>query len=130
MVRPAPVTEAPCGTCRLCCFHQVIVLHPEKGDDPKLYVTIPGRHPTTGQPAYLLPKNPDGSCFYLGEAGCTIYGQHPVMCKAFHCAKAFESFMAMPRAERRRRLKDSRLDQPTIDKGREMHALRPKGDAP
>lgn len=109
-----------CGACTRCCHGQMIVLHPERGDDPKQFVTRAGHHPITGRPAYIIPNKPDGSCHYLGDAGCEIWGKHPVMCQVYDCRSDFLKFKTLPRPERRRLIKAGLTDPALIERGREL----------
>lgn len=115
-----------CGACTLCCRGQIIVLHPERGDDPKAFVTRAGLHPITGEPAYIIPNKPDGSCHYLGAEGCTIWNRHPIMCRTYRCDEDFLKFKKLSRPDRRRRMRAGSLDMKLIERGREMAE---KGDA-
>ena len=66
--QPLPV---PCNGCRLCCIAQLVLLFPDRGDDPASYQTR--RLDTPKGPVEVLDHKPNGECVYLGEAGCTIY---------------------------------------------------------
>lgn len=112
--------KVDCGTCRRCCIGQTIVLHPEAGDDPKKFVTRPGTHPVSGAPAYIIPQNADGSCFYLGAGGCTIWEAKPAMCSFYSCVRDFQKFTALSRPERRRRIRAGTLDMNLINRGAEL----------
>lgn len=51
-------------------------------DDPARYAG----HLEVNQGGYLvLTRRADGACTYLGEDGCTIWPNHPVVCRAFDC---------------------------------------------
>jgi Fe-S-cluster containining protein len=69
-----------CDGCTACCETGTIVLHPALGDDPSRYdcELVEGI-------GYVLKKKPDGTCIYLGDGSCTIWGWHPGVCKAFDC---------------------------------------------
>jgi len=68
-----------CNGCTLCCQKDLIMLHPEHGDVPEDYETIP-----VGD-LFALAHKPNGECIYL-EKGCTIYERRPVICREFDCA--------------------------------------------
>lgn len=69
----------PCGTCRACCSCGYDVdLIPT--DDPRLERTDSPRAPFP-----VLPKNADGSCVYLSEAGCSVYNYRPAACREYDC---------------------------------------------
>ena len=105
---PQPrITKLDCGACRKCCTgHQLIALVEE--DNPANYQCheyAPG--------LWAVDHNAEGDCIYLGEKGCTIWGRHPAVCRAFDCAAlvkrmdegAFDGI-------------DSRLDNDVIREGR------------
>lgn len=73
------LVNVPCNGCRACC-HGVIVLHPALRDDPSQYETeeVPGF-------GMVLKRNPDGSCYYLNNNGCSIWPNTPAVCRAFDC---------------------------------------------
>lgn len=114
--------NVPCGTCTLCC-HQMVVIHPEHGDDPADYVTIRGVHPLTGQPALLLPMV-DGACYYLREGKCATYTNRPAMCRHYDCG---EDYRTHDRAERRRRIKAGTASPALYERGREIEEIRKRG---
>jgi Fe-S-cluster containining protein len=91
-----------CGACRACCRGDAIVLHPEHGDDPTQYETVP--MPEADQKSLdrnlgirrnrvlMLKHGADGNCIYLDEkTGCTIYDRRPLICRQFNCAKMVEA---------------------------------------
>ena len=41
--------NVPCGSCHRCCMGELIVLHPECGDDVFAYETVETTNPLTGQ---------------------------------------------------------------------------------
>lgn len=84
-----------CNGCTLCCQRDAIVLHPESGDDPAQYETIPFVSPITFKQALQLARAPNGDCIYLDRAtGCTIWDRAPVVCREFDCARMYERFGA------------------------------------
>ena len=79
-----------CNGCTLCCDHDIIILHPENGDDPSKYETIEIKHPLTGKPALAIKPSEDGSCRYVVKGkGCTIYDERPAVCKEFDCGRLY-----------------------------------------
>jgi len=98
-----------CGSCRACC-RSLIVLMPEKGDDPGKYRTqvLPNGW-------VALERNADGSCVYLGDGGCTIHPDHPAVCRKFDCADAYDD---STRRERRRKLATGQYDKAIFEAGR------------
>jgi Fe-S-cluster containining protein len=85
-VDPQHITKIECGSCHACC-HQIAVL--TENDDPFKYRT---EILTTvqGERIRILKRNEDGSCTYLGSDGCTIYGEHPEVCRSFHCGELWK----------------------------------------
>lgn len=83
----------------MCCTNEEIVLHPEHGDRPELYVTRPGVDATQGGlPVLLLAQKPNGDCHYLQDGRCSIHAIRPSICRAFSCV---DWFRRKTRAERR-----------------------------
>jgi len=116
-----PMRKVPCNGCTLCCQHDLIMLHPEDGDDPAAYETVPATSPVTGRPGLALAHRPDGACVYLGEAGCTIHGRQPVICREFDCGLMWAR---MPRAERRRLVRTGAYDAEVFRQGRRVQQER------
>lgn len=110
-----PDRIVPCAGCKACCNGEAVILHPEDGDDPGSYITVPTHHPLTGAPALRVATRPNRECVYLGETGCTIWSRRPLICREFDCRLAF---LRISRPTRKRMLKDGTLDQETIDAGR------------
>lgn len=113
--------HVPCNGCTLCCRLDLIVLHPERGDDPARYLTEPMEHPMTGKTVHVLKHGPDGWCIYLGQNGCTIHDRAPAICREFDCGQAWAM---VPRAERRRRVKAGLADAAIYAQGRHVQQLR------
>ena len=86
----------PCNGCRTCCRDQAIVLVDE--DMPNLAVFDFHLLPGDGPMIRILNLRPDGNCVHLGESGCTIYEQRPMVCREYDCRKQFS---IMSRNERR-----------------------------
>lgn len=80
MTEPS-VTRVNCEGCRACCKGQLVTL--EAGENPADYAvdTITGPSGVI----HVLKHQANGDCVYLGPDGCTIYGWHPVVCRAFDC---------------------------------------------
>lgn len=110
-----------CGGCTACCANDLIILHPEHGDDPAQYVTARVRHPFTGAPAWAIRPRDDGGpgCRYLSRdldaPGCTIYTRRPAVCREFDCRRLFAS---MPRAARRRAVRNGHATTDVFEAGR------------
>lgn len=82
----APVRTVPCDGCTACCEHDLIVLHPECGDNPAQFETVRIKHPLTGKRAFALKRKPEGGCIYLERGvGCTIHDRRPTICREFDC---------------------------------------------
>jgi Fe-S-cluster containining protein len=113
----------PCAGCFSCCEQDIIILHPESGDDPALYETVKTVNPLTGKPALMLHRNVDGSCAHLDrEAGrCDIYERRPAVCRSFDCRLMFVKFGA---AAVRRGIAAGTMSQAVMDAGRKRrHSL-------
>ena len=85
--QPKPTAAVPCDGCRACCFHELIVLHPEDGDDAATYDTMIVPHPMRGGSVAALKQRSDGACVYLGAEGCTIHDRRPAICRTFDCRR-------------------------------------------
>lgn len=109
----------PCNGCTACCENDLIVLHPEEGDDPSQYETMAAINPVSGLPCLALKHKPEGGCVYLERGvGCTIHGRAPVICKTFDCRglakRIAESFT---KAERKDLFKRGVLSRRTLQAG-------------
>ena len=116
--------NVPCNGCTLCCRNDVIMLHPELGDRPKDFLTVPYANQLTGEPGLMLAKKANGDCIYLGESGCTIHGRAPLICRKFDCGKAFK---ALPLKQRDLYVKAGLIGKDVLDRGREITKLRARG---
>ena len=114
--------NVPCNGCTLCCQNDAIMLHPEYGDIPEQYQTVPFRTPVTGKMGLMVAKKPGSTdCIYLGETGCTIHGRAPAICREFDCGKFYAS---RTRPERRRMVSAGLITQGVLDQGRRVQGLR------
>ena len=77
-----PDKKVPCNGCTACCRAPTvqIVLSPEESEDFPEAVT----HPEKPQ-FMVLPKKPDGTCVYLIQEECSIYGRRPSGCRSYDC---------------------------------------------
>ena len=109
-------STVPCNGCTLCCQgHQVIILHPEYGDDPALHQTVEITHPLTGEPALMVAQKANGDCINLTEKGCRVYENRPAMCKEYDCRK---QYMSLTKAMRREMVERGIASQSTFDAGK------------
>ena len=106
-----------CAGCTKCCHGELILLHPEKGDDPRKYQTVETVNPINGEPALAIEPTGTDACRYLGEAGCAIYSDRPVICRAFDCSMMALGLMNLERHERKRRLKAGIYTRDMIETG-------------
>ena len=114
--------SVPCNGCTLCCVNDLIVLHPECGDDAGSYITTAAFNPITGKPVLALAKQPGSNrCIYLGDAGCTIHDRAPVICKEFDCGGLYLRF---DRATRRRVVRSGLGSAAVFEQGRRVTLLR------
>lgn len=109
--------NVPCGSCQLCCHHDVIMLFPEKGDDVSSYEHEYRDLPMGRVP--ILKKGASGNCVYLGTSGCTIHDRAPAICRVFDCRRWY---LSKTRTERRVMVKLGMADQAIFDAGRERLA--------
>ena len=72
--------HVPCNGCTLCCTGDAIRL--EAGELESDYLTEP--HPYIPG-ARMLAHKPNGECVYLHEAGCSIHGRAPSLCRTADC---------------------------------------------
>ena len=106
-----------CGACRACCRGELIMLFP--GDDASAYLTQEIVSPLDGSVQKALIQKPDGSCIYLGDAGCTIHDRAPQICKAFDCVGLFKKIMSWPKADLKRPSIKEMLAGAVLQAGRE-----------
>jgi uncharacterized protein len=105
--------NVPCGSCRLCCIRQNVILLDE--DNPAEYQCHP-RDLGDGLTVNELDHKPNGDCVYLDrETGCTIHERAPVMCRQFDCRQAYRMH---GRAERRRRIATGLASAAVYEAGR------------
>lgn len=91
-------TQVSCDGCTECCkSHQILLLHPEQGDDVESYRFQALTDPATGKALFALAADENGRCVYLGATGCTIYERRPVLCRSFDCRK---HYLILPRQDR------------------------------
>lgn len=103
----------PCDGCTACCRNEAVILTPE--DDASQYETEPSRL------GPRLKRKADGSCFYLGDSGCTIHGRAPVMCKVYDCRAQYSMYS---RLTRRKMVSQGLLDPRILEEGRKrVHTL-------
>lgn len=102
------VASVPCNGCTACCQHDLVFLHPEQGDIVESYITFEATNPLTGEHGHALQHKPEGGCVYVGEAGCTIHGRAPAICRVFDCRQLYKDLMSIPRPRRRKLLKQMR----------------------
>lgn len=78
--------------------------------------TAPSFNPVSGKTHQRVLEKPDGSCIFLGEVGCSIYPDRPLICCGFDCIKAYLKF---DRATHRRQIKAGFSDPAVVAAGRE-----------
>ena len=112
-------SDVPCNGCTRCCQNDLLVLHPECGDDPAQYETMEAINPLTGQPCLALKHKPKGGCIYLGRDGCMIHDRAPAICQEFDCRRFYMNFYAeLSRKERRKLLKDGMISKGLLNAGK------------
>ena len=111
----------PCNGCTECCKRDLLILHPECGDDPNEYETRRVKHPLTGEPALALKHKAEGGCIYLGKNGCTIHDRAPAICREFDCRRLF---LRMTRDERKAAVKSGKASKRVFDAAKKrLHTL-------
>ena len=109
----------PCNGCIECCRKDLLILHPELGDDPSLYQTMACKHPLTGRPAIALEHKPNGGCVYLGKDGCTIHGRAPAICREFDCRRFYLDLVERTtRQERKKMVSEGMISNRLLKAGR------------
>lgn len=93
-----------CNGCRACCKKDLLILHPEMGDDPSQYLHRKVKHPLTNKPAYALQNKDNGECIYLTETGCGNYENRPAICREFHCGLFVKGLMRDTTRKERRKM--------------------------
>lgn len=83
--------NVPCNGCQKCCQGEEVKMHPEDGDISR-YNTVVGIDANTGTVERYLQQKPNGDCVYLGESGCEIYSDRPLVCRNYDCRVAFLTF--------------------------------------
>ena len=113
-----PRAIVPCNGCTVCCGNDLIVLHPECGDDPARYETQTRINPLTGLPVLALKQKPGGGCIYLGESGCEIHDHAPAICQEFDCRRFTAQLkQRYSRAEIRRMIRDNLISNELLRVG-------------
>jgi hypothetical protein len=139
------IRAVPCGSCHKCCNGETITLtddeNPEQYGVENLCI-IPSQD-GNGQSLALKWKE-NGDCIMLGENGCTVWPNHPTMCKQYDCRLHYIQLMSMSRRQRRALAKQvvgpgtgdaQRMLKEYLDIGGEMlakHPIEPRAgdDAP
>lgn len=111
------MSEPNCRGCTACCNMDLIVLHPEMGDNPSNYETIEVPHPLTGKPCVALKVIDGYGCAYRGEKGCTIYDKRPAICREFDCRKFVK---CMPKRELEGLLADGFVSTDVVRQGKRL----------
>lgn len=114
-------SNVPCNGCTACCQGDMILLHPEHGDDPKQYACHDEVNPIDGKTYKTLDHQANGNCVYLGESGCTIHDRAPIVCREFDCRIMFSM---LDRNTRRRMVSSKLFSKEVLAAGRKrLHTL-------
>src|SRR3954471_633182 len=124
-----PDEHVDCNGCRACCRREAVILMPED-TDPLLLAAcdeVPVPNPYNDEPTTrVLRHRPNGDCVFLGEHGCMIYEQRPVMCRVFSCVKFVGKVLAtMSASKLRRAIRSGEFDSEIWNAG--MKRLNPDG---
>lgn len=74
-----------CAACSRCCYHKKIQLNPYE-------LARLARSQRMNAPAFreryvtdhvYLRQKPDGSCVFLGDDGCTVHADRPLVCRLY-----------------------------------------------
>src|SRR5580658_7275222 len=92
------IRAVPCGTCKKCCSSgEAIILKDDDG--PEQYgIDNLGIDPHGN---LVLRFKPNGDCILLGENGCTVWPNHPAVCRQYDCRLRYLELMAMNRQQRK-----------------------------
>jgi Fe-S-cluster containining protein len=112
----------PCGTCHLCCKKTLVLLVPDKGDDPSQYKTQTVNH--GGVEMEVLQFQPNGDCIYLDENGCTIHDTAPYMCRIYDCREQHRMYT---KAQREDLVKRGMLSKEVLRRGAILIHQQSKG---
>jgi len=129
---PSQIVSVPCGKCQLCCKGGEAITLIED-DNPEQYGIDNLQIVQCGNEQYLALKwKPNGDCILLGDNGCTVWPNHPTMCRRYDCRLRYLELMAMTRQQRKGWAKsitgtgDSKqILKGYLDVGREMLAKHP-----
>ena len=66
----------------------------------------------------MLKHKDDGSCWYLGDGGCTIWDRAPLACRAFDCRIWYEQVLANYTRSERRQMLGGYLDKDVFEAGK------------
>lgn len=118
-------SDVPCNGCTECCQKDLIILHPECGDDSEQYETMQTINPMTGKSCLALAHKPEGNCIYLGEDGCTIHDRAPAICREFDCRRFYLKLRKeTTRPERRRMIRAGLISSQLLKEGQaRLHTL-------
>lgn len=83
--------DTPCNGCTECCKNEVIALLPQNGDVMENYDYTTIIDPRNGAEIFMIKRQDNGACIYLGEKGCTIYEKRPLICRVYDCRKFYLS---------------------------------------
>lgn len=116
-----PTEHVDCNGCRACCRREAIILIPED-TDPLLLAAcdvIDAPNPYSDEATTRVLRHRDnGDCVFLGERGCMIYAQRPVMCRTFSCVKFVQKAMAnMSTSKLRKRIRAGEFDSAVWNAG-------------
>ena len=80
-LKTTPVRAVPCDGCTACCEGDMILMHPECGDDHRRY-----KCEQLPDGSWMLRHKKNGDCIYLERGkGCTIWHRRPVVCRELDC---------------------------------------------
>ena len=111
--------QVHCNGCTECCQRDLLILHPELGDNPAEYQTMECINPVTGRWALALAHKPEGGCIYLTKDGCSIHERAPAICRKFDCSEFVAKLTAeTTRAQRRRMISNGLISANLLKEGK------------
>lgn len=125
------MVDVPCNGCTACCRNDLLILHPELGDDAAQYETMPAVNPLTGGEVLVLKHKPGGGCVYLEAGGCSIHGRAPAICREFDCRRFYLRLVeGTTREERRKLMKGGLIGRDVLSAGRRRVSTLPSAAPP
>ena len=89
LVRESPFSYK-CNQCSRCCRHYSIKVNPYEiarlARNRDMTTTV-FSHEFTSKQGTVLKRKPNGACVFLGERGCTVHSDRPLVCRLYPLAR-------------------------------------------